>query len=187
MVTAESTPTILTRKLDPDEDLLCWGRPPHGLVLRQADFLLIPFSLLWGGLALVGEWWAIASGDNWGIGVFFIPFVAIGLYLIIGRFIHDAWRRTRTYYGVSNHRILILEPSSIKSIRLGQLSEIRLSKSSDGTGSLIFGPETSPLEASQSWAAWSGRPLTPTFERIAHVSNIHALIRRAQSKVKRTD
>ena len=179
---AQSTPTILTRKLDPREDLLRWGRPPRGMMLRRADLLLIPFSLMWGGFAFYGEWDIFTAGGPWSMAVFLVPFVLIGLYLIAGRFVHDAWRRGRTYYGVTNHRILILEPSSTKSIDLGQLGQMRMDESADGSGSLVFGPEISLADSSQDWSVWTGRPGTPTFERIGRVAEVHALIRRAQSE-----
>jgi hypothetical protein len=182
MVTTQSTPSVLTRKLDAHENLLWWGRPARGMLLRRADLLLVPFSLLWGGFAFWGAWKTAVSDWSWAAAVVFIPFAVIGVYLIVGRFIHDAWRRAGTYYGITDHRILIVEPSSMKSMDLGQLGQMRMNESVDRSGSLVFGPETGLLDSSQGWSVWTGRPVTPTFERIARVADVYALIRRAQSQ-----
>jgi hypothetical protein len=37
-----------------------------------------------------------------------VPFVVIGQYMIWGRFLYDAWLKPRTYYGITNRRVLIL-------------------------------------------------------------------------------
>ena len=37
------------------EELLWTGRPPAGIRLRRADIYLIPFSLMWAGLAILWE------------------------------------------------------------------------------------------------------------------------------------
>ena len=37
-----------------------------------------------------------------------VPFVVIGQYMVWGRFLYDAWLKPRTYYGITNRRVLIL-------------------------------------------------------------------------------
>jgi hypothetical protein len=36
-----------------------------------------------------------------------VPFVVIGQYMIWGRFLYDAWLKPRTYYGITNRRVLM--------------------------------------------------------------------------------
>ena len=37
-----------------------------------------------------------------------IPFVAIGLHLLFGRFMIEARQHAHTYYGIANHRVVII-------------------------------------------------------------------------------
>ena len=174
---------FLRKQLTPGEQLLWWGRPAQGVILRPADTLLIPFSLLWGGFAIFWEYMVLSSGNApvffavWGV-----PFVAIGLYLIAGRFFFDAWQRAHTLYAVTNQRILImsgLKTWNLKSINLRTLSDLSLSERSRGLGSISFGPPN-PL----AWTAGSGWPgrsqATPSFELIPDARSVYELIRRAQ-------
>jgi hypothetical protein len=69
---------------------------------------MIPFSLMWGGFSFFWEYKAVSSGgplffDLWGV-----PFVLIGLYMIVGRFFCEAMSRSRKYYGPTNERVIII-------------------------------------------------------------------------------
>ena len=41
-----------------------------------------------------------------------IPFILIGQYMIWGRFFYDGWLKRRTYYGVTNRRLILLQETS---------------------------------------------------------------------------
>ena len=88
---------------------------------------------------------------------------------------------------MTSRRILILSKSSLKSVELRQLSEMDLIESADGSGSLAFGPAPvlGLFQRGQGFGPWSGTPLVPTFEKIAGVNQVHALIRRAQADLER--
>ncbi len=93
---------LLQTELDPNEQLLWTGQPRHDIVFCGADVFVIPFSLLWGGFAIFWEVSVIRSGADWFGPIFGIPFVLVGLYMIVGRFIIDAQQRTHTLYTVTN-------------------------------------------------------------------------------------
>jgi hypothetical protein len=89
------------------ESLLWWGRPDPTKHLGRNDIFLVPFSLLWGGFAIFWEIGVLASGAPAYFGLFGLVFVAIGLYMIFGRFIVKARRKLRTAYGLTDQRVLV--------------------------------------------------------------------------------
>jgi hypothetical protein len=90
----------------PNERLLWRGGPDPKVIFGPEDKVLIPFSLLWGGLAI---FWEIgASRLGWGFGsLLAVPFVVIGLSLVFGRFIYKRWIRSHTRYAISDQRIVV--------------------------------------------------------------------------------
>jgi hypothetical protein len=69
-------------------------------------------------------------------------FVAIGLYFIVGRFFYKAWRNKRTYYAVTNQRILILTETrsrKVQAVVIKSLPAITKSIRANGVGTLRFG------------------------------------------------
>ena len=173
----------LQHELGRKEIFLWAGQPRPGVAFSRADFFMVPFSLLWGGFAFFWEYSVYKAGAP----VFFllwgIPFVAIGLYVIVGRFFGDAFRRRHLYYGVSNERLLILSEvvgHKLTSVSLVTLAAMTLTQGRDGAGTITFGP-TSPL----AWFFWSAawpaaaRQASPSFEYIANVKVVHDLIQEA--------
>lgn len=176
-----------TQRIQPElgatERLLWAGRPVQGLVLRKADLFMIPFSLLWGGFAIFWEYSAWSTGAPLFFLLFGLPFVLMGVYLIVGRFFVDAYIRGRTYYAVSDERALILKEAfgrNLKSIDLANIADISLSERGIDGGLIIFGP-AEPL-IGQAGSAWPGRSqgATPSFELGSGAHNAYEIIRAAQ-------
>src|SRR5438105_3389710 len=103
--------STVAQELARGERLLWYGQPAGGIRLRSSDVYLIPFSILWGGLAFFWEYAVVTSNRPPMFLLLGIPLVAVGLYLIVGRFLYDASRRASTFYGVTERRIIILSGS----------------------------------------------------------------------------
>jgi hypothetical protein len=163
------------------ERLLWSGAPRQGLVLRPADALLVPFSLLWGGFALFWEASVLLSAAPLFFRLWGVPFVLVGLYLIAGRFWYDAWRRGRTTYGVTTERVLIAAGRQVKSLDLRTLSDVtlELEQRRDGSGTITFGP-SAPWGSWYAGTAWPGVRPPAAFEMVPDAKRVYELIREAQ-------
>jgi hypothetical protein len=126
------------------ETILWTGQPAQGLMLTGRDGLLIPFSLFWGGFAIFWESLVAKTPKAPAfMGLFGVPFVLVGLYLIFGRFLVDAWVRGATSYALTNQRILIARQrpsSSFTAIDLDRLTDATLTERTDGSGTIVLAP-----------------------------------------------
>ena len=131
-----------------DRERVVWsGHPLRGIRFAGRDVVLIPFSLLWGGFAIFWETAVLSRPKAPPImALFGIPFVAMGLFFIAGRFLLDAWLRGQTAYAITDRRILIVRAppwGTFKAIRLDTLPEATLQEKGDGSGTIQFGAPTS--------------------------------------------
>jgi Bacterial PH domain len=176
----------IARTLDSGESLIWSGTPRQGMTLRPTDAYIIPFSLLWGGFAIFWEASVLRiSGPNslfmslWGI-----PFVLIGLYMIVGRFFLDARIRAKTFYGLTNRRAVIISglfSRTINSIPLRTLTDISLQERSDRSGTILLG-RPQPFSSWSSGMRWPGMSQysTPAFEMIPNAKAVHDQLLEAQ-------
>jgi hypothetical protein len=177
-------------ELGSEERLLWSGRPRLGFVLRGTDALLIPFSVMWGGFAIFWEAAVIAGGADFFFILWGIPFVLVGLYLIFGRFCVDAKQRAKTYYGVTNERVIIVSGlfgRSIKSLKIDTLADMSLTERSDGSGTIALGP----LNAWHGWFAGSswpgaGQNAPPALEFIDNARQVYETILEVQRDARRS-
>ncbi|MEM9365967.1 MAG: PH domain-containing protein [Planctomycetota bacterium] len=174
----------IKRELSSGEQLLWYGRPQLGIQLRASDALLIPASLLWGGFAIFWEATAVMRGAPVFFVLWGIPFVLVGLHLIVGRFFVDAKQRSRTYYGVTDERVIIVSGlfrRSVKSLRIDTLTDVALEEKADGSGTITLGP-TSPWNHWFGGSNWPGtHPLTvSSFEMIDNAREVDGIIRESQ-------
>jgi hypothetical protein len=175
---------IIQKELEPREKLLWAGQPAQGVKLRGSDIFMIPFSFLWGGFAIFWEYSVIESGAPFFFMLFGVLFVLVGLYVMFGRFYVEAKQRAKTFYGVTNERIVIasgLFRKEVKSLNLRTLTDISLSESSNGSGSISFG-NSSPFASIFGGMSWPGmeQHLGPRFDLIRNAKQVYQQIREAQ-------
>ena len=177
MTTIES----ISFDLGAGERLLWSGAPKQGVVWRATDVVMVPFSLMWGGFALFWEITALRHAPLffalWGV-----PFVVIGLYITVGRFFYDAWRRSHTYYGLTNQRAIVATRTpapALRSYALASLTNVVLQERGNGSGSILLGPGGAPTP----WMRQTGMLSTHvenSFEMIPDAKRVFDMIGDAQ-------
>lgn len=126
------------------------GRPDPSVIFCKSDVLLIPFSILWGGfaifweLAVCGMLFGIEHGGPLALfAIFGLPFVLIGLYFMFGRFFYKSWKKKRTYYAVTNKRVVIvtygIRAKDVQANFIRDIPTINKSVGANGVGTLVFG------------------------------------------------
>ncbi|HTL28493.1 MAG TPA: hypothetical protein VL282_04710 [Tepidisphaeraceae bacterium] len=125
-------------KLLTNEKPLFIARPPQGLIFRTADWVYMPFAALWTLVAasFVYRGWRSCCPAVVGLG-----FVAVGLYMLAGRFFQDLRERRRTWYAVTDRRCLIVEARKIvetTSLYWNFIQGIVREMHGDGTATVFF-------------------------------------------------
>lgn len=93
--------------LRPGERVLWAGRPDPRVRLAPGDALAIPFSIIWCSFVAFWEASAFTSGAPLFFRLWGVPFVLVGLYMLVGRFVVKGWRKRRTVYAVTDERVLV--------------------------------------------------------------------------------
>lgn len=170
-----------TRQLGPGETLLWTGRPAGGIRFQPSDWFVVPFSFVWASLAFS----AILRTNARAAGPFIymeVLFVVVGVYMTVGRFVHDAWRRARTRYALTNERAIIAGGGlvgTVTSVSLRSLPGLTLNERRSGLGTIVFGSEDG--EGLTGAFTRNGRPQAPRFELIPRARQVYELVREAQA------
>lgn len=184
---------IIQKELDSGERLLWAGMPKQGTIFKGTDVFMIPFGLMWGGFAIFWEYMALtmapkaqnaADGFTLIFPLFGIPFVVIGLYMIVGRFIYESKRREKTFYGLTDQRAIIVSGifrKSVKSLNLKTMSDVSLSEKANGYGSIVFGQENQMMSMFMGGGfPGMGGSATPQFELIENAKDVYKQLRAHQ-------
>lgn len=165
-----------------NEHVLWRGAPRQGLMLRGADVLMIPFSLLWGGFAVFWEYSVISSGTPLMYRLWSIPLILMGLHMVVGRFFVEAWQRAKTEYLVTSERIVIrsgIFQRQSTSLDLRTLGEFSLTEHGKGEGTIVFGVSQAGSKFI-GLESWPGVELVPRFDTIADARKVYEIIRNAR-------
>lgn len=156
------------------EKILWAGQPAQGIIFRKSDAFIIPFSLFWAGFAFFWEASVLAKGITF-FAIFGIPFVLIGIHMLIGRFFTDMWRRRKTFYGLTNERMIILSKSGVSSAPINKYTEIHFEPYANGKATIAIG--SSAMVSGGSQKSMGGEPSVPTFEKIADGRRVYDMIK----------
>jgi len=181
--------------LAPGERLLWTGRPKAGIPLRPADLILVPFSVVWCALAFVAAASLLLSPTRLPSSLAIVApvsptlFLLVGAYLTVGRFAVELWERSRTRYGITTERIIVLSLhfGELRSVRLDELDGVALTKRADGSGTIFFGPTRHSTGFNQ-LSGWSKFRCggCPPFEAVPNVNAVDEIIRAAQADASAT-
>ena len=153
-----------------DNERLLWeGMPAPGIHLSAEDAFLIPFSLLWCGFAVFWELSTFAMGAPTFFSLFGLPFVAVGLYLVFGRFLHAAWKAKHTGYAVTDQRIIIIERSGVTTLPVDRIPSLELRSHRNGLGTIYL--------ESQSYYRRNGNRCAAPRKAFLHIENPHEVYR----------
>ncbi|HEX2906879.1 MAG TPA: hypothetical protein VHO69_08470 [Phototrophicaceae bacterium] len=167
------------------EDLLWLGQPDASKLFAAYDLFYIPFSLMWGGFALFWNLGVWSSESPFFFRLWGLPFLAVGFYIIIGRFFYKWWRKRHTHYAVTNKRLFILTTGlryNLQSFSLNDLPELTKSVGRDGFGTITFTKapgwsfgRRNQMNMSNSGMEFFGYAL-PGFYDIPNANDVYALI-----------
>jgi hypothetical protein len=175
---------VISRYLDGGESLLWSGRPRHGLAFRRGDIVAIPFSLFWCGGVTIWIYGVLSTGVPF-MALFATPFVLIGCYSLFGRFFIDAKQRSKTFYGFTQYRAIIVSGllgQRVKSLRLNTLGEVTLEERADRSGTIMLGPTGSHYVGLNFRRSSNTGEVAPSFEFIADARSVYDRLRDAQKK-----
>jgi hypothetical protein len=140
---------------------------------------------MWGGFAIFWEVMVFRQRAPLLFQLWGMPFVAMGLHLIAGRFFVDRARRARTYYGLTSERALIVRAGrvrSVTSIDLGAQPSFDLVESGSGRGTITLGPVQAWNAAVPGWSR--SRALPPSFEGIENARVVYDKLCEAQRAIR---
>lgn len=175
--------------LAPGERIIWQGQPKQGFRLAPQDAFVVPFAAFWlfvvlmiSLLAFTGEMQEVDP-----LAFFIMPiFLAIGLYMLFGRFLVDRAARRRTFYYLTTERAFIetgLWRPSRRSVNLAAAPEIRFLGRRNGRGTVQFG---SPSMFGMMPPSWPGANqfLPPAFDDIEDAERVYSLALKAQREAK---
>lgn len=181
---------VFAPELLPGEAIQWSGSPNPNVIFHPDDSVLIPGSLVGGAIAVWLVTGSTTSGIfsnhsgrpfNWFGLIWGVPSILITQYVIWGRFFFARWRKRRTYYAITNRRVLISEPSlqgnKTTAIYFHKLTMIDKRVRPDGIGSISFGGQV-PFQM----RGEDSPPRPPTFEDVEQADAVYRLAMRMQGQ-----
>ncbi|MFK7945070.1 MAG: aspartate carbamoyltransferase catalytic subunit [Paracoccaceae bacterium] len=169
--------------LDRTEKVIWEGAPSSGLKFRAADLVQSFFGLFFLGFSI---FWVVmasritsGSSGHEGIALFFplfgLPFVAVGAYLVFGRFFWKSYLRSKTRYALTEKRAIVATNTlrrKLKSYPIGPNTRLDYEPGAEAT--IWFAEEERQGSKGRRYTVKHG------FEYIPDGDNVYRLMRRIQ-------
>ena len=161
----------------PGETVLWRGSPQPGHHFERSDVAFIPFSIFWCGFAFFWEFKVITSGAPPFFALFGIPFIAVGLYITVGRFFHRAYLNKHTAYVITNQKIIRKIGKKIDMLDAKTMPTVHVTAHADGTGTIRFGqPVYYQRRGGYGYNSWSPSDGIFTLDNIPEVARVQQII-----------
>lgn len=172
--------------LQPGENLLWTGKPEKLRLFGKEDIFLIPFSLIWCGFLAFMLITAHSSSPGFEK-LFFIPFILVGLWLLVGRFLVKLISMKSECYALTTRRLIVKRGNTTNSSELLGLPSMRVTRRSDGSGDIRFGAEFHTEYGARGFAVEKQRVYhRPTFALlgVSDVDRVEYRIRQAMDQLR---
>jgi hypothetical protein len=136
-----ATQDLFTPYLKCGEKISWTGKPKQGLMIRDADMIAIPMSIMLLGFALLLDFLILSYDVAWIIWLSgflaTIGFIQLGIV----RFFTASRRRKRMNYCLTNRRVLLIDgaKAQLHTLPLSQINRAEVTAEKDGSGHISFG------------------------------------------------
>jgi len=126
--------------LKPNEKILWSGMPRQGLLIRDADMLAIPMSIMLLGFMLLMDFLMVTNPNLFTLATGFL-FTGLFVYLGVLRFFTAARRRRLIHYCITNRRVLVMQGKKKQffTLPLRNITRAEVTAEKDGSGYITFG------------------------------------------------
>ena len=155
------------------ESVLWRGKPAAGNLLTSQDVFMSPFSILWCGFAV---FWTVTAMSGAGLfGLFGIPFICVGFYITVGRFIWTAYIRKRTYYVITTQKIIRCRNGRVDMLQGKNMPAAYLTVRKNDCGTIVFGERDPYYRRGNQWQDYRF-----SLENIPNAAGVYQLLSRME-------
>lgn len=167
--------------------MLWEGRPDVVAFSMRGAWYLIPFSLLWGGFAIFWEYSVISRGGPLFFALWGVPFVVIGSYLIFGRILVARREAARTWYAITDRRVLIQSGAFRRSLIQMDLRDLPMSQLDDqgrDLGTITFGLSSGSMRLPPGWPSMGMYARPAAFSAIRDSARVFEMLQDAKAEAR---
>ena len=126
--------------MKPGEKILWQGKPRQGVLIRDADMLAIPMSIMLLGFTVLIDFLMFIKPNLFLVATG-ILFTGLFVYLGVLRFFVAAKRRRLTHYCITNKRVIMMKGKKreLATLPLRNIDRAEVTAEKDGSGYISFG------------------------------------------------